>query len=433
MEKISVAQRVANRLFAAENSIDRAITDASQLLAETMAARRNNGNGAARLDNSVDEITASVAALVKARRALEAANPSPDGQPPSKDSEPPAKTDSPPVWRPDHWFASLAELKATEIDRKLFALELHDLLYACDLALLPEADRLYVTLHAYGDRQLQQPPFFQWERGLYDNGHVLRISDPTLFLNDELAISAFIGPERQSPIEGVVEIARYIGRQLGIREEQIIYWGRSGGAFAALMAATVSPRGRAVAINAQLDASRFDGAAWARPIRETFREGWSFVDIGEAYPVRMSVANALKWALRRGHNPRLLLVQNDADTMCYDDQFVPFCTDFGLDPAASSRSQNVQTLVFHNWRGHNAVPRKVLKQISNEGLPFLLGKESAQVSGPLNPSWWNEEFYLRHNPDIARAVRKGLLRTGLEHYQMAGADEKRLTAPPSID
>jgi hypothetical protein len=262
---------------------------------------------------------------------------------------------------------------------------------------------------------------------------VLRISDPSLFLNDELAISAFLGPEWQNPIEGVVEIARYIAQQLGLREEQIIYWGRSGGAFAALQAATISPRGRAVGINAQLDASRFDDVAWARPIRETFRKGWSFADICEAYPVRSSVAKSLKWALRRGHDPRLLLVQNDADEMCYKDHFVPFCTESGLDPATSSRSRHVQTQVFHNWRGHNAVTRSVLKQISNEGLPFLLGKEPTQVSGPLDPSWWNEEFYLNQNPDVARAVRKGLLRSGLEHYQMVGADEKRLTAPSSID
>jgi hypothetical protein len=137
---------------------------------------------------------------------------------------------------------------------------------------------------------------------------------------------------------------------------------------------------------------------------------------------------ALKWAIGRGHDPRVLLVQNDRDEMCYENHFVPFAREFGLDPAASSSSDHVRTLVYSNWRGHGVVTRKVAMQIS-ESLSFLLGEDATKVSGPLAPSWWNEEFYLRKYPDIAQAVRKGRFRSGLEHYQVHGAIEKRTPAP----
>jgi hypothetical protein len=39
MEKVFVAQRVANKLFATEASVDAALVDASQLMAELVAAR----------------------------------------------------------------------------------------------------------------------------------------------------------------------------------------------------------------------------------------------------------------------------------------------------------------------------------------------------------------------------------------------------------
>jgi hypothetical protein len=106
---------------------------------------------------------------------------------------------------------------------------------------------------------------------------------------------------------------------------------------------------------------------------------------------------------------------------------MPFCRAVGLDPAASMQDRYVKTIVYHNRRGHGAIPRSVVRRISDEGLPFLLGHEG--VSGPTMPSWWNETYYLERNPDVARGVRKGRMRSGLEHYQLFGAREHRDATP----
>jgi hypothetical protein len=113
--------------------------------------------------------------------------------------------------------------------------------------------------------------------------------------------------------------------------------------------------------------------------------------------------------------------------MCYAQHFVPFCKALGLDVAAGSQTPNIKTQVYHNWRGHAVVPRSVAVRIASEGLPFLLGDRSN--SGRLDVSWWDEDYYLRLNPDVAQAVRKGRIRSGLEHYQMVGAAEKRRYRP----
>lgn len=422
METFSVAQRVANRRFATEQAIDHAIATTTQFLAETMKAQEAAGAIAPKLAGSVDNITESIEALVRARRAVEATDLAALPAPSERDGGAP-KT----VWRPDRWINSPAEIDVMDINRKTFAIELHDLLYACELTVLPEADRLYVSLHSFADRRTNQPPTFSVEPRLYDSGHVLRISDPSLFLNDELSVGGFLGSEARNPIEGVTAIAQHIAGLLGLRDGQVIYWGISAAGYAALRAATLSPNGRAVSINGLLEVAPFENAQWARPIRETFKAGWSFADIQEAYPVRSSVLAALNWARRRGHDPRFIMVQNDADALCYQDQFVPFCRAVGLDPAASMQDRYVKTIVYHNRRGHGAIPRSVVRRISDEGLPFLLGHEG--VSGPTMPSWWNETYYLERNPDVAQGVRKGRMRSGLEHYQLFGAREHRDATP----
>lgn len=38
---------------------------------------------------------------------------------------------------------------------------------------------------------------------------------------------------------------------------------------------------------------------------------------------------------------------------------------------------------------------------------------------------FDEQFYLRQNPDVAEAVRKGLMISGFEHYSKFGEKERR--------
>jgi hypothetical protein len=414
---MSSSQDIANRFFATEASIDRALTEASKLLAETMTVSGSRENVPARLDDSIDGITQSIAALLQARRALETK--------PGNGSASAVPSDEKEPWRPNHWLASLAEIDVAGLDRKTFALELNGLFYACDLTVLPDADKLYVSLHPFADRMYNHPPFFWAERGIFDHGHVLRISDPTLFLNDQVTMSCFLGPERQDPIEGVVQIAQQVGRQFGLNDERIIYWGKSSGAVGALRAATLVPHGRAVGLNSLIDGRMFDDAPWAREVRETFRKDWSFADIYRAYPVRSSLAQSLHWALQRGHAPRLVLLQNDQDEMCYADQFVPFCKEFGLDPEKDCQTENLKTLMYSDPKGHNSVPGDAVDRVILEGIPFLMGEQTSEVRAPLNTSWFDEGYYLRNNPDVKAAIGKGLYKSALEHFQIKGADEKR--------
>ena len=70
MEKALVAQQVANKLFAAENSIDQAVADASLLVVELIKARKELGVSAVFGDDIIAQTTAAMSALSQARTAM---------------------------------------------------------------------------------------------------------------------------------------------------------------------------------------------------------------------------------------------------------------------------------------------------------------------------------------------------------------------------
>lgn len=74
MDKVFVAKRVATKLRGAEHSVDAALEEASEMIAELLRARKELGLAANVGDAAVSKMTAAVAALSEARSAMVAAH-----------------------------------------------------------------------------------------------------------------------------------------------------------------------------------------------------------------------------------------------------------------------------------------------------------------------------------------------------------------------
>ena len=70
MDKVFVAQGVANRTVSAEAAVDRAISETSQLVIDIVQARETIGFSAGVVDASISKASRSLAALAEARHAL---------------------------------------------------------------------------------------------------------------------------------------------------------------------------------------------------------------------------------------------------------------------------------------------------------------------------------------------------------------------------
>lgn len=74
MEKVFVAQRVATKLFATENAVDAAMTEASELMADMLRARKDLGLSAVVGEAALAKMGEAIAALGQARSAMVAAH-----------------------------------------------------------------------------------------------------------------------------------------------------------------------------------------------------------------------------------------------------------------------------------------------------------------------------------------------------------------------
>ena len=63
MEKVFVVQRVATQLFAAENSVDAAMSEASTLMSEMLKARKELGLSATVADGAFAKVADAIKAL----------------------------------------------------------------------------------------------------------------------------------------------------------------------------------------------------------------------------------------------------------------------------------------------------------------------------------------------------------------------------------
>jgi hypothetical protein len=70
MEKVFVAQRVANKLFATEAAVDGALVEAAELMSEMLKARQDVNVALTFADDSQAKLMAAIKALSEARTAM---------------------------------------------------------------------------------------------------------------------------------------------------------------------------------------------------------------------------------------------------------------------------------------------------------------------------------------------------------------------------
>ena len=70
MERALVVQKAANKLFAAENSIDKAMADTAALMMEFQVVREELNISAVFADEATSKVVATLAALAQARSAM---------------------------------------------------------------------------------------------------------------------------------------------------------------------------------------------------------------------------------------------------------------------------------------------------------------------------------------------------------------------------
>ena len=242
--------------------------------------------------------------------------------------------------------------------------------YSCRFKHYPQARYLSVQLHSVASRGEGSvlPVFSRWDWGETLGAHVLSICDPTLYLDETLTLGWYLGNRQENVIPGVVAIAQRCAELLSLPEENIIFSGSAGGGFAALQAAAMAKDGRAIAINAQTNLSKYNVNSYIEKVSGCA----SLQEAESVFAERWNAITSLQEAVAQGRLPKIVYVQNRNDWH-YQAHFTPFAEAFGLNLWKDhSASGNFMSILYDGPNAHTPEPPEVVKRINCEGVPFLL-------------------------------------------------------------
>lgn len=252
-------------------------------------------------------------------------------------------------------------------DHATTTVERDDLTFGLYLNRKPGARVLLVSLancHRRGVSPLPSVVPLDWDNSC----HVLSICDPTLFLNDKIQIGAFLGDHTRDPIPTVVEIAFETALLLGVSPDRVVFWGLSGGGFAAMRAACLSG-GTAVAINAQTEIEAVADWNVFHWMAEAFGAGGCVRTMCDLAPNRMSISAAYRDACAAGRSPTLILAQNEQDDRHFNDHYTPFL----------AALPGVMGLTYSSPEAHAPASPEINRWILAEALAHL-SQDRAQVA-----------------------------------------------------
>lgn len=257
---------------------------------------------------------------------------------------------------------------------QIFTVEKQGMALPCRLQTLPNAKRLFIMLNGAVDRtKTPLPVFARWNWGPVLAGHVLSVCDPTLYLDERLRLGWFLGRVGHDPLELLLAVVDEVASQLGQKPENVIFYGSSGGGYAALVAASKRKIGRAIAINPQTEILGYRHQHLIKRVAEVFAPGVSAEASRSAHPLRWSALESVAEARRNGRDLRFFYAQNSVDDFHHDHHYLPFCERFDLPPRGGSNPDGTAiSYIYDSPEGHNAEPPAVVKHITAVALPFLL-------------------------------------------------------------
>jgi pimeloyl-ACP methyl ester carboxylesterase len=254
--------------------------------------------------------------------------------------------------------------------------------YSCLLTRQP-GDRLFVILGgAVPDRhQTLLPRFFRFTWASDFPGPVLCIADPTLQLDERIRLGWYFGRSDANATKGLVEVVQTFTAALGLRCDQIIAYGSSGGGFAAMqLAARIGDGATAVAINAQSDVLRFAQENAVEQFLSVCTGGMNLETARNVFGDRLLLESA--WNIPSARRARCLLVQNRRDHHHFDEHLRPFASAFGLPVPGTSADGRMATMLYHFPNGHGAEPRSMLPQILQKATALRIPQPTH--SAPMN-------------------------------------------------
>lgn len=218
----------------------------------------------------------------------------------------------------------------------------------------PESDKLVVFLNGAINRNKSQPPVYQrrtWLDHLHYN--VLIVPDQTVELNETLELGWYLGEKSSGYIHKIAKLVAETSHKINISNDSIIFYGSSGGGYAALILSTLLVGSRAISINPQTILKKYNKSVYDKFITDT------------GHDEKSPYLNAITCMEELKYIPRATLIQNKLDRHHYVQHFKPFIKWYFDNSSEISNFGEFIVEEFTDTRGHNATPDVF------ESIPYL--------------------------------------------------------------
>lgn len=225
---------------------------------------------------------------------------------------------------------------------------------------------LFVFFSGARDPSKSKLPYFnRWSWAPQIPGSCLFVSDPTLYLDAEkLRLGWYVGSDKHDWMNSTIQLVRKVAQLLGVDDSKIIFYGSSGGGFAALKAVGLLNNGVAIAINPQTDILKYN----KEPVNEFLSK--SFHKVASEIPdnikrERFSVFSGLA----RSKKAKFILLQNVQDISHYKKHYLPLCAYLGLDAEDKKIALNrYNTWLYDCESGHGPEPKELIPLLLSQAL-----------------------------------------------------------------
>ena len=212
----------------------------------------------------------------------------------------------------------------------------------------PGASRLFVLFCGDALRKKNDPPVFQrWSWAKHFPGHCLYVSDPALYLDDSLGLAWYSGSESFDPLDEISDFMFDVGGRLGVSKRNTILYGSSGGGFAALRMLSMYNELCAVCINPQTSIINFE----RKHVEKYLKIAFSNPSRDDAYKTIKERVDVLHKA-DVFKNSRIIYIQNLADKHHYEEHYLPFCKEMGVESDENTEKGLFRRILFWDERGH---------------------------------------------------------------------------------
>lgn len=276
-----------------------------------------------------------------------------------------------------HTYTSIDEFLAADVHEGISTISYKGL--PLDLLNVNRGSRsTLIMFHSALSNNMQTLPVFSGQRLAERlNMNLLSISDPSLGMDESLRLTWFMGNRRQPLMEDLPHVLSHVVRSHHFSRP--IFFGASGGGFAALLYSRNVENAITVVANPRIDLSQSPNPNLAPYLKHCFNA------VGTTPAVRVMRDNMvmqLQADYAKGHVNDIIYLQNVKDAFFLAKNMRPFID-------ARRGSGTLWLLLDDYGVGHKPVPTEVLESV----LRNVKAASSWVGSGP-------DELRLRKNPSV---------------------------------